>query len=166
MTIAAWRDICLMMLQDCDYEAHISNTAKVSGKGMNLKQKTEQWNQAEADFVDSCIDAMCNGNMAQEVMFDLHPEKFLVPSEKARHNVPATFSKTNRTQKQKPMRRKLHQDSENDTDDDNNDFVNVHDVVEEQEMGYNPPYLVLLCHARYHSTARMAMNPTTWYLST
>ena len=39
-----------MMLQDHDYEAHISNTAKVSGK------------------------------MEQEAMFDLHPEKFLVPS--------------------------------------------------------------------------------------
>ena len=40
-----------MMLQDWDYEAHISNTAKVSGKGMNLKQKAEQWNKAEAEFV-------------------------------------------------------------------------------------------------------------------
>ena len=39
LTVAAWRDICLMMLQDRDYEAHMSNTAKVSGKGMNLKQK-------------------------------------------------------------------------------------------------------------------------------
>ena len=99
LTIAAWRDICLMKLQDQDYEAYISNTAKVSGKGMNLKQKTKQWNQAEAEFVDSCIDAMCNGNMEQEAMFDLHPEKFLVPSRKAQHKVPATFSKTNPTQK-------------------------------------------------------------------
>ena len=47
---------------------------------MNLKQKTEQWNKAEVDFVDSCIDAMHNGNMEQEAMFNLHPEKFLVPS--------------------------------------------------------------------------------------
>ena len=145
LTIAAWRDICLMVLQDCDYEAHISNTAKVSGKGMNLKQKTEQWNKAEGDFVDLCIDAMCNGNMEQEAMFDLHPEKFLVSSKKARHKVPATFGKTNPTQKQRPMKRKLHQDSENDTDDDNNDFVNIPDVVEEQKLGYNPPHLVLLC---------------------
>ena len=36
LTVAAWRD---MMLQDRDYEAHMSNTAKVSGKGLNLKQK-------------------------------------------------------------------------------------------------------------------------------
>ena len=63
LTIVAWRDICLMMLQDRDYEAHISNTAKVSGKGMNLKQKTEQWNKAEVEFVDLCIDVMRNGNM-------------------------------------------------------------------------------------------------------
>ena len=99
LTIAAWRDICLMMLQDWDYEAHISNTAKVSGKGMNLKQKAKQWNKAEAEFVDSCIDVMRNGDMEQETMFDLHQEKFLVPSKKARHKVPATFSKTNPTQK-------------------------------------------------------------------
>ena len=83
--------------------------------------------------------------MEQEAMFDLHPEKFLVPSKKARHKVPATFSKTNPTQKQNPTKRKLHQDSENDTDDDNNDFVNIPDVVEEQKLGYNPPHLVLLC---------------------
>ena len=88
-----------MMLQDWDYEAHISNTAKVSGKGMNLKQKAKQWNKAEVEFVDSCIDVMHNGDMEQEAMFDLHPEKFLVPSKKAQHKVPATFSKTNPTQK-------------------------------------------------------------------
>ena len=115
LTVVAWRDICLTMLQDRDYEAHISNTAKVSDNDMNLKQKTKQWNKAEADFMDSCIDAMRNGNMEQEARFDLQPEKFLVPSRKAWHKVPATFSKTNPTQKQKPMKRKLHQDSENDT---------------------------------------------------
>ena len=99
LAIAAWRDICLMMLQDQDYEAHISNTAKVSGKGMNLKQKAEQWNKAEAESVDLCIDVMCNGDMEQEVMFDLHPEMFLVPSTKAQHKIPATLTKTNPPQK-------------------------------------------------------------------
>ena len=112
---------------------------------MNLKQKTEQGNKAEADFVDSCIDTMCNGNMEQEAMFDLHPEKFLIPSKKPWHKVQATFSKTNPIQKQKPTMRKLHQDSENDTDDDNNDFVNIPDVVKEQKLGYNPLHFVLLC---------------------
>ena len=58
---------------------------------------------------------------------------------------PSYFSKTNPTQKQKPTKRKLHQDGENDTDDNNNDFVNVPDAVEEQKLGYNPPHLVLLC---------------------
>ena len=144
LTVVAWRDICLMMLQDQDYVAHISNTAKVSGKGMNLKQKAEQWNKAEAEFVDLCINVMHNGDMEQEAMFDLHPEKFLVPSKKAQHKVPATFNKTNPTQKQIPTKRKLHQDSENDTNDNNNDFVNVPDVIEEQKLGYNPPHLVLL----------------------
>ena len=136
LTVVARRDVCLMMLQDWDYEAHISNTAKASGKGMNLKQKVEQWNKADAEFVNSCINAMCNGNMEQEAMFDLHPEKFLVPSKKAQHKVPATFSKTNPTQKRKPTKRKLHQDSENDTVDNN--------VIKEQKLGYNPPHLVFL----------------------
>ena len=88
-----------MMLQDWDYEAHISNTAKVSGKGMNLKQKAKQWNKAEVEFVDLCIDAIHKDNMEQEAMFDLLTEKFLVPLKKAQHKVPATFSKTNPTQK-------------------------------------------------------------------
>ena len=113
LIVAAWRDICLMMLQDRDNEAYMSNTAKVSGKGMNLKQKNARWNKAEEDFVDSCIDAMENGDLEQEAMFDLHPEKFLVPSKKARHRVPPTFSKTNptQTQKRKPTKRKLAEDS-------------------------------------------------------
>ena len=51
LTVAAWWDMCLMMLQDQDHEAHMSNTGKVSGKGMNLKQKTVRWNKAEEDFV-------------------------------------------------------------------------------------------------------------------
>ena len=95
--------MCLMMLKDHDYEAHISNTGKVSGKGMNLKQKAARWNKAEEDFVDSYIDAMQNGDIKQEAMFDLHPEKFLVPSKKALHRVPPTFSKSNPTQKCKPL---------------------------------------------------------------
>ena len=85
LTVAAWRDMCLMILQDRDYEAHMSNTGKVSGKGLNLKQKTARWNKAE-DFVNSCIDAMHNGNLEQEAMFDLHLEKFLVPSKKVTQN--------------------------------------------------------------------------------
>ena len=72
-----------MMLQDQDYEAHIANTAKVSDKGMNLKQKAKQWNKAEVEFVDSCINVIRNGNIEQEAMFDLHQEKFLVPSKKS-----------------------------------------------------------------------------------
>ena len=80
-----------MMLQDRDYEAHISNTGKVSGKGINLKQKAARWNKAEEDFVDSCIDAMQNGDIEQEAMFDLHPEKFLVPSKKSTTQSPTYF---------------------------------------------------------------------------
>ena len=42
------------------------------------------------------------------------------------------------------MKRKLHQDSENDINDDNNDFVNIPDV-KEKKLGYNPLHSVLLC---------------------
>ena len=146
LTVAAWRDICLMTLQDRDYEAHMSNTAKVSGKGMNLKQKHARWNKAEEDFVDSCIDAMQNGDLEQEAMFNLHPEKFLVPSKKARHRVPPTFSNTNstQTQKRKPTKRKLDEDSNDDSDSDNNELPIIPEVVEQQKLGYNPPHLVII----------------------
>ena len=132
LTVAAWWDMCLMMLQD--YEAHMSNTRKVSGKGMNLKQKTAKWNKAEEEFIDSCIDAMQNGDLEQEAMFDLHPEKFLVPSKKARHRVPPTFSKSNPTQRHKPTKKKLTKDSNDDSDSDNNDLSIVLEVVEEQNL--------------------------------
>ena len=124
----------------------MSNTAKVSGKGMNLKQNNARWNKAEEDFVDSCIDAMQNGDLEQEAMLYLHPEKFLVPSKKARHRVSPTFSKTNPTQTQKlrPTKRKLAEDSNDDSDSDNNDLLIVPEVVEEQKLGYNPSHLVMI----------------------
>ena len=77
-------------------------------------------------------------------MFDLHPEKFLVPSKKAQHRVPPTFSKSNPTQKHKPTKRKLAKDSNDDSDSNNNDLPMVPEVVEDQKLGYNPPYLVML----------------------
>ena len=85
---------------------------------------------------------MQNGDLEQEAMFDLHPEKFLVPSKKARHRVPPAFSKTNptQTQKRKPTKRKLAEDSNS----DNNDLPIVPEVVEEQKLGYNPPHLVMI----------------------
>ena len=129
--------MCLMMLQDRDYEAHIPNTGKVSGKGMNLKQKTARWNKAEEDFVDSCIDAMQNGDIEQEAMFDLHPGKFLVPP---------TFNKSNPTQKHKPTKRKLAKESDDDSDSDNDDLPMVPEVVEDQKLSYNPPHLVMLIY--------------------
>ena len=121
--------LCLMMLQDGDYEAHMSNTGKVSGKGMNLKQKTARWNKAEEDFVNSCIDAMQNGDLEQEAKFDLHLEKYLVPSKKAQHRVPPTFSKTNPTQRCKPTKRKLAKDSNDVSDSNNNDLTIMPEVV-------------------------------------
>ena len=175
LTVAAWRDICLMMLQDRDYEAHMSNTAKVSGKGMNLKQKHARWNKAEEDFVDSCIGAMQNGDLEQEEMYNLHPEKFLVPSKKAKHRVPPTFSNTNptQTQKCKPTKRKLDEDSNDDSDYDNNELPIVPEVVDQQKLGYNPPHLVMIhdkiivcsgCEIPFNRKDRQ--EPTTYFLNT
>ena len=89
---------------------------------------------------------MQNGDLEEEAMFDLHPENFLVPSRKARHRVPPTFSKTNptQTQKHKPTKRKLAEDSNDDSDSDNNDLPIMLEVVEEQKLGYNPPHLVMI----------------------
>ena len=136
--------MCLMMLQDRDYEAHISNTGKVSGKGMNSKQKTARWNKAEEDFVDPCNDAMQNGDIEQEAMLDLYPEKFLVHSKKAQHRVPTSFSKSNPMQKCKPTKRKLAKDSNDDSDSDNNDLPMVLEVDKDQKLSYNPPHLVMI----------------------
>ena len=145
LTVAAWWDMHLVMLQDHDYEAHISNTGKVSGKGMNLKQKTARWNKAEEDFVNSCIDAMQNGDIEQEAMFDLHPEKFLAPSKKAWHKSSTYFSKSNPTQKHKPAKRKLAKDSNNDSDSDNNDLPMVPEAVETRTLvTIHPIWLCLL----------------------
>ena len=82
----------------------------------------------------------------EEAMFDLHPEKCLVPSKKASHRVPPTFSKTDptQTQKCKPTKRKLAKDSNDDSDSDNNDLPIVLEVVEEQKLGYNPHHLVMI----------------------
>ena len=59
--------MCLMMLQDHGYEAHISNTGKDSGKGMNLKQKLQGGIKLKKILL---IDAMQNGDIKQEAMFD------------------------------------------------------------------------------------------------
>ena len=79
-------------------------------------------------------------------MFNLHPENFLVPSKKARHRVPPTFSNTNptQTQKHKPTKRKLDEDSNDDSDSDNNELPIVPEVVEQQKLGYNPPHSVMI----------------------
>ena len=41
LAVAAWRDMVMMIMQDCDYEAFINQTAKVTGRGLNLKQCQE-----------------------------------------------------------------------------------------------------------------------------
>ena len=79
-------------------------------------------------------------------MFDLHLEKFLVPSKKARYRVSPTFSKTNPTQRHKATKRKLAEDSNNDSDSDNNYLPIMPEVVEEQKLGYNPPHLVMIIY--------------------
>ena len=139
---------------------------------MNLKQKTARWNKAEEGFVDLCIDAMQNGDIEQEAMFDIHPEKFLVPSKKARYRVPPTFSKSNPTQKYKLTKRKLAKDSNDDSDSDNNDLPMVPEVVEDQKLSYNPSHLVMFidkvivcsgCEIPFNRTAK---NQITLFLNT
>ena len=39
LVVAAWKDMLHMLLQDRDYEAFLTNTGKVSGSGLNLKQR-------------------------------------------------------------------------------------------------------------------------------
>ena len=39
LAVAVWKDMPHMLQQDRDYEAFLTNTGKVSGFGLNLKQR-------------------------------------------------------------------------------------------------------------------------------
>ena len=89
-----------MLLQDRDYEAFITNTGKVSGSGLNLKQRRAKFQKQEAEFVDSCLECIKEGDMEKELEMEMNPDEFF-PNKRAKHKVPENFDSSNVVQKRK-----------------------------------------------------------------
>ena len=47
LAVAAWHDMIMMIMQDRDYHALLNQSAKATGKGMNLKQWEEHQHQSQ-----------------------------------------------------------------------------------------------------------------------
>ena len=93
-----------MIMQDRDY---LNQSAKVTGKGMNLKQQ-EEW-QSQNRFVYACVETLEEGNLEAEAVLDRDPDNIFVLSQKAKHKVPHVFSSSNLTQKRKGVRKQKKQ---------------------------------------------------------
>ena len=65
-----------MLLQDRDYKAFVTNTGKVSGSGLNLKQRRAKFQKKEAEFVDSCLECIKEGDMERELEMEMNPYEF------------------------------------------------------------------------------------------
>ena len=91
----------LMIIQDRDYIAFKNQTsAKVSGRGLNLKQRKECAERAE-HFIERCCEALEEGDIEVEAMLDAQPGQMFAPNKKAKHKVPEVLSNSNPTQKKK-----------------------------------------------------------------
>ena len=167
LAVAAWRDMILMIIQDRDYIAFKNQTAKVSGRGLNLKHRKECADRAEENFIDRC-EVLEEGDIKAEAMLEAQPGQMFVPNKKAKHKVPEVLSNNNPTQKRKTtnansktqnnnigkkgMKTKNTRkrprieisDSDDDTDSDDDVFGTVPKDVEEQKLVTNPPHIVLI----------------------
>ena len=63
LAVAAWKDMLHMLLQDKDYKEFLTNTGKVSGSGLNLKQRRAKFQKQEVEFTDSCLECIQEGDM-------------------------------------------------------------------------------------------------------
>ena len=161
LAVAAWHDMCTMMIQDSEYDAFINNKAKVSGKGLNLKQRRQKEHLQDSKFVDAALEVLQSGNIEAEAMLNMDPDRYFEPSKCACHRVPEVYSSTNPQQKKKGHKRRKRQDKENedqfDNHDDNDDIDPVqkrnclfeeYDIVparvEITKLNTNPPVLVFL----------------------
>ena len=55
--------MCQQMIQDRDYITFVTNSAKVTGSGLNLMQKIEWQKKTDNSFVKSALEAMNNGDL-------------------------------------------------------------------------------------------------------
>ena len=167
LAVAAWRDMILKIIQDRHYIALKNQTAKVSRKGLNLKQRKECADRAEENFIDRCCEALEKGDIEAEVMLETQPGKMFVPNKKAKHKVPEVLSNNNHTQKRKSTNAKSKTQNNNiqkkgmkttntrkrphieisdtdDTDTGDDVFGTVPKDVEEKKLATNSPHIVLI----------------------
>ena len=90
LAVAAWKYMLHMLLQDRDYEAFVTNTGKVSGSGLNLKQRAK-FQKKEAEFVDSCLECIKEGDMDKELEMEMNPDEFF-SNKRAKHKVPENLA--------------------------------------------------------------------------
>ena len=100
LVVAAWKDMLHMLLQDRDYEAFLTNTGKVSGLGLSLKQRRAKFQKQEAEFIDSCLKCIQEGDMEKELQMDMNPDEFF-PNKRVKHKVPENFDSANVVQNKK-----------------------------------------------------------------
>ena len=84
LVVVAWKDMLHMLLQDRDYKVFVTNTGKVSGSGLNLKQRRAKFWKQEAEFVDSCLECIKEGDMEKELEMEMKPDEFF-PNKRAKH---------------------------------------------------------------------------------
>ena len=89
LAVAVWKDMLHMLLQDRDYKAFLTNTGKVSGSGLNLKQRAK-FRKQEAEFVDSCLECIQEGDIEKESEMEMNPDDFFL-NKRAKHKIPENF---------------------------------------------------------------------------
>ena len=89
-----------MLLQDRDYEAFLTNTDKVSGSSLNLKQRRAKFQKQESEFVDSCLECIQEGDMEKELEMEMNPDEFF-QNKRAKYKVLEKFDSANVVQKRK-----------------------------------------------------------------
>ena len=78
----------------------VTNTGKVSGSGLNLKQRRAKFWKQEAEFIDSCLECIQEGDMEKELEMEMNPDEFF-PNKRAEHKVPENIDSSNVVQKRK-----------------------------------------------------------------
>ena len=162
LAVAAWKDVPANDT-DHDYIAFVTNSAKVTGRGMNLMQKIAHERKTDQIFVNSALEALKSGDIEAEAMIDLDPEAGFIPTQKASHRVPQVYPVVNPTQKrcntrpsgqQRKKRRDVDFVYEGDSSQEEAEADRqanmlqlmsiVPDNKEREKLIHNPPHLVFL----------------------
>ena len=99
-----------MLLQDRDYKAFLTNTGKVSGSGLNLKQRRAKFQKQEAEFIDSCLECIQESDKEKELEMEMNPDEFF-PNKRAKHKVPENFDIDNVVQRKASNKNKKNNEA-------------------------------------------------------